>query len=292
MRSMTGFGQASATGARHQVSVSLRSVNARFLDLVLRLKDDYRAVEAPLRGALERELHRGRVEATIEVKPLQAPPAHVQVRAEVVRALAEASRELATSGLVRPELTLGDLLRLPEVVSLQVDADQLGDEEVEVALAAGRAALAQLVGAREQEGAQLRRVLAERLSDLGAAAARLRARAPLVRQEIHDGLRRRLRELLDGAGVDEVRLAQEAALLVDRSDVAEELDRLDGHLSHFATLLEGEGALGKRLDFLSQEILRELNTLGSKCRDGEMARMVLDAKVTCEQLREQVQNVE
>jgi len=163
---------------------------------------------------------------------------------------------------------------------------------VEVALAAGRAALAQLVGAREQEGAQLRRVLAERLSDLGAAAARLRARAPLVRQEIHDGLRRRLRELLDGAGVDEVRLAQEAALLVDRSDVAEELDRLDGHLSHFATLLEGDGALGKRLDFLSQEILRELNTLGSKCRDGEMARMVLDAKVTCEQLREQVQNVE
>ena len=107
---------------------------------------------------------------------------------------------------------------------------------------------------------------------------------------------RRLHELLESRPearpMDEVRLAQEVALLVERGDVVEELDRLDAHLAHFRELLATDGSLGKRLDFLSQEILRELNTLGSKCRDATMARAVLDAKVLCEQLREQVQNVE
>jgi uncharacterized protein (TIGR00255 family) len=292
MRSMTGFGQGSATGSRHQVSVALRSVNARFLDLVLRVREEHRALEAPLRAALEEELARGRVEATVEVKLLQPPALRVSVQAEVVRALAEAGRELAAQGLAHPDLSLADLLRIPEVVTLQADADEPQPEDAAVALSATRAALAQLVAAREQEGAQLRRILGERIAALRAAAEQLRARAPVARQEIHANLRRRVQDLLAGAGVDEARLAQEVALLVDKSDVLEELDRLGAHLVHFGELLDTGGALGKRLDFLSQEILRELNTLGSKCRDGEMARTVLDAKVVCEQLREQVQNVE
>jgi uncharacterized protein (TIGR00255 family) len=187
---------------------------------------------------------------------------------------------------------LGDLLRLPEVVQVQVDPDSLREEDAELVLHTAATALSQLVAAREQEGVALARVLGERVAELQAAAARLRARAPEVREELHSGLRRRVRELLAGPAVDEQRLAQEVALLVDRSDVVEELDRLDGHLHHFAGLLGEPGALGKRLDFLAQEILRELNTLGAKCRDGEMARTVLDSKVLCEQLREQVQNVE
>ena len=292
MRSMTGFGQGSATGARHQVSVTLRSVNARFLDLVLRLKDEYRGLEAPARATLEGELHRGRVDAAIEVRPLQPPAVRVQVNAAVVEALAGAGRELAAGGLTKTELGLADLLRIPEVVSLQVDADELSAEDGEVVLHALRAALAQLVAAREQEGRQLRRILDQRVDELRAAAAALRLRAPAVREETHGNLRRRVEELLAGAALDPVRLAQEVALLVDRSDVLEELDRLDAHLVHFGELLVAGGALGKRLDFLSQEILRELNTVGSKCRDGAMTRAVLDAKVICEQLREQVQNVE
>ncbi|HXT52674.1 MAG TPA: DUF1732 domain-containing protein, partial [Thermoanaerobaculia bacterium] len=199
---------------------------------------------------------------------------------------------------VASELTLGDLLRLPEVVSERLAADQVGEEERSLALAAAHTALLQLVEAREQEGEQLARILGERLAELTQAAARLRARAPAVRDELHASLARRLQELLasrpgqDNRAVDDVRLAQEVALLVERGDVTEELDRLDAHLAHFAELLSGDGSLGKRLDFLSQEILRELNTVGSKCRDAEMARTVLDAKVLCEQLREQVQNVE
>lgn len=292
MRSMTGFGQGSATGDRHHVSVSLRSVNGRFLDLVLRLDEPYRALEAPLRTLLEGELRRGRVEANVEVRSLQALPARVTIQTGVVEGLHRAWHDLAERGLVGSELTLGDLLRLPEVVSIQLAADQVGEAEQTLAESAARTALAQLIAARDQEGEQLARILGERLGELIEAAARLRTRAPAVRDELHANLKRRLHELLEARPMDEVRLAQEVALLVERGDVVEELDRLDAHLVHFRELLTTGGALGKRLDFLSQEILRELNTLGSKCRDAVMARTVLDAKVLCEQLREQVQNVE
>jgi uncharacterized protein (TIGR00255 family) len=292
MRSMTGFGQGTAGGARHQATVTLRSVNGRFLDLVLRLKEEYRQAEAPVRAVLESELQRGRVEANVEVRPAQPPAAKVTIQTGVVEALHRSWHDLADRGLVAAELTLGDLLRLPDVVSVELEADRLGEEELGVVLAAARAALAELVTAREQEGEQLRRILGDRLGELAAAAARLRERAPAVREELHAGLKRRLHDLLEAPAFDEVRLAQEVALLVERGDVSEELDRLDAHLAHFGELLQTPGALGKRLDFLSQEILRELNTLGSKCRDAAMARAVLDAKVLCEQLREQVQNVE
>ena len=289
---MTGFGQASATGPRHQIAVTLRSVNAKFLDLALRVKEEYRGVEPRLRALLEGELRRGRVEAAVELRPLAPLPARVVVQTEVVRALHEACDDLEARGLLAGRLQMGDLLRLPEVVQVQMAPDSLADDEADLVVRTAEEALAQLVAARDLEGVTLSRVLSERLGELQAAAGRLRARAPEVRGELHEGLRRRVRELLAGPAVDELRLAQEVALLAERSDVVEELDRLDGHLRHFAGLLAEPGALGKRLDFLAQEILRELNTLGAKCRDGEMTRTVLDAKVLCEQLREQVQNVE
>ncbi|HVS01612.1 MAG TPA: YicC/YloC family endoribonuclease [Thermoanaerobaculia bacterium] len=292
MRSMTGFGQASGSNPRHQVAVSLRSVNGRYLDLSLRLKEEYRSLEPLLRRILEAQLHRGRVDATVDVRPSTPLPARVEVQMEVVKALHLASHGLAEKGLIATELALGDLMRLPEVLEVRVEPDTLdGDDEALVAQVAGRA-LEQLVAAREQEGAQLASLLAERVRELEQAAVALRRRAPAVREALHQGLQRRLRELLAGQPLDEVRLAQEVALLVDRSDVAEELDRLALHLEHFRGVAAGGGGLGKRLDFLSQEILRELNTLGAKCRDAEATRLVLDAKVLCEQLREQVQNVE
>jgi uncharacterized protein (TIGR00255 family) len=135
-------------------------------------------------------------------------------------------------------------------------------------------------------------VLSDRLGELEAAAARLADRRHQVARELGESLRRRLRELLAEHAVAEERLAQEVAVLVDRSDIVEELDRLASHCEHFRSVMAEREAIGKRLDFLTQEIFRELNTLGAKCRDAEMIRSVVDAKVLCEQLREQVQNVE
>jgi uncharacterized protein (TIGR00255 family) len=152
--------------------------------------------------------------------------------------------------------------------------------------------VAQLTAGRDTEGAVLAAALAERLAALGSTVDRLDALRGPALEESAAALRRRVADLLAGQPLDEGRVAQEVAQLADRGDVSEEIDRLRSHLGHFRGLLADAGPTGKRLDFLTQEIFRELNTLGAKCRNAEMVRAVLDAKVLCEQLREQVQNVE
>jgi uncharacterized protein (TIGR00255 family) len=289
---MTGFGQTSGENARHAVTVTIRAVNHRFLELRLALGDDYRGSEEALRALFAGELTRGRIDAVIEVRPLIERPARVRVDREVVRAAHAAVEELFASGLVGEKLTAGDLLRLPEALAVERDHDLWDPADQALLLAVAGQALAQLVAGREAEGAALQAVLARRLDELAAVVETLTGLREGARAAAFASLRTRLDELLGAAGVDPARAAQEAALLVERSDVAEELDRLGSHCRHFRELLAAPGATGKRLDFLAQEIGRELNTVGAKCRDAAMTRAVLDGKLLCEQLREQVQNVE
>jgi len=292
MRSMTGYGEASGENARRGITVSVRAVNHRFLDLQLRIGDELRASEAALRDAIGREVTRGRVEARVEVRPVAERKAAVQVNMGVVREAHAAVHQLAEAGLVERGLSAGDLLRLPEAFRVELADEEWTEEDEELLLAVVREAVAQLVASREKEGASLIVILEEKLRALDDVVARLDVLRGPVREEIAAALRRRLAELLAGQPVDEARLAQEVALLVDRSDVSEEIDRLRSHVEHFRAVCRESGAAGKRLDFLTQEIFRELNTLGAKCRNAEMTRAVLDAKVLCEQIREQVQNVE
>jgi uncharacterized protein (TIGR00255 family) len=292
MRSMTGNGEAAGENARYAVSVSIKGVNHRFLDLQLRLPDEARASEGPLRDLLGKEIARGRVEARVDVRPLTERHAAVQVHMGVVRAAHAAVHQLVEAGLVESGLAAGDLLRIPEAFRVEVPAEQWDAEAAELLLGIAREAVAQLVTGRETEGASLAVILEDRVRGLDEVVVRLDALRSGVREELAATLRRRLDELLGGQGVDPARLAQEVALLVDRSDVSEEIDRLRSHLEHFRGVTREPGPTGKRLDFLTQEIFRELNTLGSKCRNAEMTRVVLDGKVLCEQLREQVQNVE
>lgn len=289
---MTGFGQSSGTNERHRVAVTLRSVNSRYLDLSMKLREEYRAVEPAVRSAIEAEITRGRVDATLEVRPLQPLAAEVEIQSAVVLALHRACHEMAEKGLIASELSVGDLLAMPEVVEVRVEADTLDSSDENLLLEQLGLALDQLVRGRVTEGQQLRSILTERLGQLIDVARRLRDLAQGVRSRQQERLASRLAVLLEDVAIDEGRLAQEAAILVDKADVTEELDRLDAHLEHFRELVEGPDAAGKRLDFLSQEIQRELNTLGSKARDAELTRAVLDGKVLCEQIREQVQNVE
>ena len=292
MRSMTGYGEASGENARHAVTVSLKAVNHRFLDLQLRIPDELRPSEAVLRDLLGREVHRGRVEARLELRPLYERRAHVQVNLGVARAAYTAVRQLLDEGLTERGLSAGDLLRLPEAFRVELEEGDWDADDHELLLKVARDAVSQLVSGRLLEGGSLAAALEERLRGLEQVVARLDALRQPVREEIATALRRRLAELLDRQPVDEARLAQEAAVLVDRSDVSEEIDRLRSHIDHFRSVVAEPGPTGKRLDFLTQEIFRELNTLGAKCRNSEMTRAVLDAKVLCEQMREQVQNVE
>lgn len=292
MRSMTGFGQAAGETDRWRVTVTLRAVNHRFLDLSLRLRDEYRAFEPALRQLLVERLERGRLEATVEIVPLAEPAGAVEIDEGLVAELHGRMRELAARGLVAGELTVADLLRAPQLVTFRVRDPAWTPADQERWLAVTAQALDELVAARVAEGEKLAAVLAVRRRELEQVVDRLREQRTGVTEQMARSLRERVAELLAGTELDPDRLVQEVALMAERSDVSEELDRLGSHLEHFHAVMAQPGSIGKRLDFLAQEILRELNTVGSKCRDGAMIRTVLDGKVLCEQLREQVQNVE
>ena len=291
MRSMTGYGEASGENARHGITVSLRAVNHRFLDLQLRI-EELRGSEAALRDLIGKEVSRGRVEARVEMRSVAERRASVQVNMGVIREAHVAVHQLVDAGLIDRGLSAGDLMRLPEAFRVDLETEEWTPEDEELLLQAARGAVTQLVASREREGASLVAIMDEKLRSVEEAVTKLDVLRGPVREEMAAALKRRLAELLAGQALDESRVAQEVALLVDRSDVSEEIDRLRSHLEHFRGVTREPGATGKRLDFLTQEIFRELNTLGAKCRNAEMTRAVLDAKVLCEQIREQVQNVE
>jgi len=292
MRSMTGYGEAAAEGERHKMSVSLKAVNHRFLDLQVRLGEEARGSEPALRELVGKEVQRGRVEMRVDVRPRGERKAEVAVHLGLVGAAVAATQRLVEQGLLERGLAAGDLLRIPEAFRVELEGGGWEEEDEALLLKVAGEALAQLVASREREGASLQAAMEERLALLAKVADRLDALRAPVAGELAAAMKRRLAELLAGQPLDEARLAQEVALLVDRSDVTEELDRLRAHLGHFREVAAERGPSGKRLDFLTQEIFRELNTTGSKCRNHEMTRAVLDAKVLCEQIREQVQNVE
>ncbi len=292
MRSMTGFGQAMVSGEQVQWSVNLRGVNHRFLDLLWRWKEEYQALEAEVRRLLESELFRGRVEVSIDGTAIAAEHVEVALDPQLLAAVREQVAVLAADGTLSSErFELQDVLRLPGALQIRRGRLQLSDADNQALIEATRQALAQLVEARSLEGRNIRQVLQQRVTALEEIVERCRQLRLGATESHFEALRQKLEDLAVTV-VDEGRLGQEAALLVDRGDVSEELDRLGSHIEHFRQVLSEDGSLGKRLDFLAQEILRELNTIASKCRDSDITRAVVDGKVLCEQLREQVQNVE
>lgn len=292
MRSMTGFGRASGENSRYSIVVSLRGVNHRYLDLKIRLEEAFVSAEGSLRRLFGKKLFRGRVDVRVDVRRLGERRVQVHVRKGVLEALQREVEGLEDAGLVDGGLTTAELLRLPEVLWMEPEAESWQKEDDALLKDLAGKALAQFVEARKAEGAQLLGLLSGRLSTLEVLGSRLEEQREDALRAIRQGLTKRLDELLSGSKIDPDRLEAEVAILVDRSDVQEELDRLGAHLEHFRSLMTEPGSIGKRLDFLAQEILRELNTLGAKCRNASMIQSVLEAKAICEQLREQVQNVE
>ena len=293
LRSMTGFGQAQLEGDGLRVAVSVRTVNHRNLDLALRLPEELRFLERQIGDCLRTELRRGRVEARVEVAHLAERPCEVQVSRGAVAELRRAAEKLGSEGLLERGLAFADLLRLPEVVRLSFEPHAWSDDERALVLRAVSEARDQTLAARRAEGQRLSDVLRGFLGELGGLLEEIEARRPEARQRLEEAFRARLEELLAGvAAPSEERLAQEIALQVERTDVQEEIDRLRAHLEQGRELLESDEPVGRRLEFLSQELLREINTLGAKSRNLPILRSVLDAKAVCDRLREQVQNVE
>ena len=292
MRSMTGYGAGSADAPTARVSVEVRSVNQRFLDVKVSAPREYGAWERDLRERVRAVAQRGRVEVTVARAPVPARRRYaVAVRVELARAYVAAARQLARTLALDGGVGLGDVLRLPDLFEVSEHPPDVRGE-----LPALRRALARALRAfdaeRRREGTHLQRDMRGRVDAVARAARRIQARLPHAMA----GLRRQAEERLGrlpGAGeVDPARVAQEAAVLADRIDVTEEMVRLASHLPALAAALRHRGPTGKRVEFLLQEIHRELNTTGAKAGDLTIAELVLGAKAEVEKLREQVQNVE
>jgi uncharacterized protein (TIGR00255 family) len=297
--SMTGFAQARGEYNGWAVRVSVKSVNHRFLDLKLRLPDGFDMYELRLRQILRDRIHRGHVEVNVGVEPATAAP--VQVNRELAQAYMRAAEEFHQHSKVAADVDVVALLRLPGVIAgLSVPLPEAEDDQERLAQALDRClleALQKLDDMRRAEGRHLIVDLRARLARIGDLAEEVRVLAATLRPVFARRLETRLKDLLGGVGLDPARLAQEAALLAERGDVSEELDRLRSHLLQFAKLLDGAGEIGKKLDFLLQEMHREANTLLSKTPGVEtealaITGLALEIKAEIEKLREQVQNIE
>lgn len=284
--SMTGYARVDRAVAGGTLEWELRAVNHRYLDLQLRLPDEFRALEPALRTAARGRLRRGKVEATLRHARGAEREAALRVDASRLASVQEAMRSV-TAVLRTREPTALDVLRWPGVVrepvldvaALGVATTGLFDEGLE--------ALQQM---RSREGERLASFMTQRLDAIDGLVARVAKRAPEVRDAWRQRLRARIAEL--GVEVDPARLAQEEVIAAQRLDVDEELSRLDGHVREVRAVMGRAEAVGRRLDFLMQELNREANTLSSKSQDAEMTRDAVELKVLIEQLREQVQNVE
>lgn len=294
IRSMTGFGRAKGTvGDDWTVEVVARSVNHRFLDLNIKVKEQEIQLEPVLRRVFSRHVARGKVEVSLRLRRATPAPTVISIDEGLLEALLARFAALSERYPVSGRLEARDLLTIPQIFSVESSVDGFTEEDVAALGEIARQAARELVAMREAEGALVAADLAERIVFLEKRLAELTGRrGEIVRRNL-DNLRERLRLLTSEAGLDPGRLEQEAALAADRSDIAEELQRLEGHLSQFGSLLaSSREPVGKKLDFLAQEILRELNTLGSKGRDLQLIREVLEMKSEIEKIREQVQNLE
>lgn len=297
--SMTGYAQARAQSDGWALRVSLKSVNHRFLDLRLRMPEGFDLFESRIRQLLRDKIVRGHVDVTISCDVQDASA--IQVNLPLVAAYLAAAEELRQKTRAATGMDVVGLLRLPGVIGgagPAIPDDEEKQEELWQLLSASlREALAKLDDMRRSEGAHLVGILRERIATIASQAAQVQTLTETLRPAFARRLAARLNEVLGAANIDPARLAQEAALLAEKSDISEELERLRSHLKQFTKLLDGAGEVGKKLDFLLQEMQREANTMLSKTPGVEsealaITGLALEIKSEIEKLREQVQNIE
>ena len=287
MRSMTGYGRCQMQADSWEVTVELRAVNHRYLDVAMRLPRNLLFLEDGVRKGLN-QLVRGHVDVYITVRQTEGASRQVEADTALAASYMEAAKAIANATDARDDLTVTNLMRLEGVTTLTESAM---DEETVSALCAKvlAGAIANLDDMRLREGENLRADLAEHLDNVAALREKVVAYAPKVVEEYRARLNDRLSKL-PIEPVDPARLAQEVALMADKCAIDEELSRLMSHISQLRRYLDMEGETGKKMDFLIQEMNRETNTIGSKCSDASIAQCVVDMKSEIEKLREQIQN--
>lgn len=290
IKSMTGFGQGSAEGDDFRVRVDIRSVNNRAIDVHTRLPQELSSLEVTLKKQVQAAVKRGRVDLTVTVEQLK--PATFEINRPLVSgylsALSELKREFALEG--DPSLEL--IAKLPGALQVSQDSGALDEKLVSGTVAAVSQALTSLTEMRVVEGQELAAELNSRLENIERQMPAIENEAARLPAVYREKLMKRLQEIAAGAQIDETRIAQEAVMLADRSDISEEIARLKSHITQLRDLIGSSDEAGKRLDFILQEMNREANTILSKSNDLPIADAAIVIKTEVEKLREQGQNVE
>jgi len=289
---MTGFGRAEKQSGRFSFRAEIRSVNNRFIDINTRLPKFLYQLELELKKLVKSRCSRGSFDLTINLERANGSPAAQEIKANLpqaeqyLKAFTEIKKELGLNG----EIEIGSLLDLRDII--KTEAPEFDSSQEETIFEVVEGALAELIKMREVEGQNLESDILNQIEDIGQLTESIQSRRPIVIKESHDRLRAKIKALCDGIDMDETRLAQEAAILADRSDFSEEITRLESHLQQFKALVHTGDPIGRKLEFITQEINREANTIGSKSTDYQVSQSVIEVKSRVEKIREQIQNIE
>ena len=291
-RSMTGFARTTTTAIGNEsITIEVSSVNHRFLDCSIRLPGPWALVETSLREIIKQYITRGKLNVFVRHGRGTGVVPPVRLDAERARQYIEASRKLMHEMRSTDALSLNTLITLDGVMTTIEEEPDL--EEIEIALSAAlKEALIQLNDVRAREGAALVEALLQHMDALEASLSRVETRAPELVEAYQERLRQRMEEVNTEVGVKEERLAMEVAVMAERMDVTEELVRLKAHIKHAREIVATDGAIGRDLNFLTQEMQREVNTVGSKLRGVDTCRDIIEMKGEVEKFREQLQNIE
>jgi uncharacterized protein (TIGR00255 family) len=291
MKSMTGYGKGVASCDGRELTVELKSVNHRFLDVSMRLPRVLSCIEDAIRQTIAAKLSRGHVDVFVNYRNTRDDAKTIRVDETLLNAYVTAARAANESLQLNDDLTLSGVLRLPDVTEI-VPADEDSDALIALAKDATSLALDALIDMRIAEGGRLRTALNAGVDAMDAYREQILARAPFVAEDYRRKLNERIEAVLSDTEIDRTRLATEVALFADRCCIDEELVRLKSHIAQFRTYLEADEPVGRNMDFIVQEMNRECNTIGSKANDAELTKAVLACKAEIEKLREQIQNVE
>lgn len=287
--SMTGYGKGVAEKDLRKITVEIKTVNHRFLDILFKFPRNFQFAETPVRATIGGALKRGHADVYLNYEDNRVSEG-VSLNEELAAGYKKLGEKFAAMG-INDDLTASALIKVPEMVR-QTELDN--DEETLLALITEAAdkALENLLGMRRAEGIRLVNDIRLKLDGIASAVAEIKTRAPEVAKEYSSKLSQRISDALGEVELDQSRLATEVAFFVDRANIDEELTRLASHIANYREILDEGGAVGKKLDFLTQEANREVNTIGSKCNDLRITKLVLQLKNEIEMVREQIQNLE
>lgn len=289
MNSMTGYGKGAANGQR-KVTVEMKSVNHRFLDINFKLPRGFQFAEDVIRKVLAERVARGHIEVYLNYEDNRENKNDIVLNMPLAKRYLAAAKELVKLGY-KNNFGAAEALKIPEITKIAETED---DETVikELISIAAAECVERLSEMRRTEGEKLKEDLIQKVALLGEALSKIKERAPAVAADYKEKLQARINEALKGVELDPAKLAAEVAFFIDRSNIDEEITRLDGHIAHFGQVFSEAGPVGKKLDFLTQEANREVNTIASKSNDLEITRLVLYMKNLVEMIKEQVQNIE